>query len=129
MAAVESPFTNGSSRANGALNGNGDVHEPVSSEPAIPFDPSVFHSYLTSLLPPILGASPEELESIFDDEFEERVLRFVGEGGGVVYVVKKKDEQECTSAISRAAIRLTDTRSSRGRTPYLLLQANTEPHL
>ena len=94
MAAVEPPFTNGIHRTNGALNGNGDVHEPISSEPAIPFDPSVFRSYLISLLPPILGASSEELDSIFDDDFDDRVSRFAGEGGGVVYVVKKKDEQE-----------------------------------
>ena len=97
MTSVESPLSNGTSRTNGALNGNGDLHEPISSEPAIPFDPSVFHSYLLSLLPPIIGASPEELESIFDDGFNERVSRFASEGGGVVYVVKKKDEQECTS--------------------------------
>ena len=96
MTSVESSLTNGISRTNGALNGNGDLHEPVSSEPAIPFDPQVFHSYLLSLLPPLLGASPEELESIFDDDFNDRVSRFAGEGGGVVYVVKKKDEQDCT---------------------------------
>ena len=41
-----------------------------------------------------MAASPEEVESIFDDEFEERVLKFSGEGGGVIYAVKKKDESE-----------------------------------
>ena len=97
MTSVESPLSNGTSRTNGALNGNGDLHEPISSEPAIPFDPSVFHSYLLSLLPPIFGASPEELESLFDEDFDDRCSRFAGEGGGVVYVVKKRDEQESQS--------------------------------
>ncbi len=98
MAGVESPLavTNGVGRTNGAVNGNGDLHDAI-SEPAISFDPAVFRSYLLSLLPPIFGASPEELESIFDEDFPARVARFAGEGGGVVYVVKKKDEQESQS--------------------------------
>ena len=41
-----------------------------------------------------VGAPSEELESIFDEDFDDRVARFAGEGGGVVYVVKKRDEQE-----------------------------------
>ena len=97
MAGVESPLApipNG--RTNGALNGNGDLHDGI-SEPAISFDPSVFRSYLLSLLPPIFGASPEELESLFDEDFDDRCSRFAGEGGGVVYVVKKRDEQESQS--------------------------------
>lgn len=98
MAGVESPLaplTNGIGRTNGngALNGNGDLHDGI-SEPAISFDPTVFRSYLLSLLPPILAALPEDLESIFDDDFHDRVSRFAGEGSGVLYVVKKKDEQE-----------------------------------
>lgn len=96
MAGVESPLapiTNGIHRANGALNGNGDLHDPI-IEPAIAFDPAVFRSYLLSLLPPLLGAPSEELESIYDEDFDDRVARFAGEGGGVVYVVKKRDEHE-----------------------------------
>ena len=42
----------------------------------------------------MLGASLDELEAIFDDEFEERASRFAAEGGGVIYVVKVKDESE-----------------------------------
>ena len=87
----------GSSPAKVATTSTSTSEKGWVSKPAIPFDPSVFHSYLLSLLPPIIGASPEELESIFDDGFNERVSRFASEGGGVVYVVKKKDEQECTS--------------------------------
>ena len=107
MAGVESPLaptTNGIHRTNGALNGNGDVHDPV-LQPAIAFDSSVLRSYLLSLLPPLLGAPPEELESIFDDDFDDRVSRFAGEGGGVVYVVKKRDEQESeATSLSRASL-------------------------
>jgi hypothetical protein len=67
---------------------NGPIDQP-------PFDSSVFRSYLLALLPPVLGAAPSELESIFDDdEFDERVSRFAAEGGGVIYVVKVRDEVE-----------------------------------
>ncbi|KAF8991378.1 dynein heavy chain, N-terminal region 1-domain-containing protein [Cyathus striatus] len=52
--------------------------------PAQNFDPEIFRGYLRSLLPPVVGAQPEE----------ERVLRFVNEPGGVVYVVKVRDESE-----------------------------------
>lgn len=89
MAAVEPALTNGSSgmHTNGALQDG-----PV--EPTIAFDPAVFRSYLLALLPPLLAALPDELESMFDDEFDERVSRFAGEGGGVIYVVKKRDEAD-----------------------------------
>ncbi|KAI0665821.1 dynein heavy chain [Trametes maxima] len=91
------PLTNDVGRPNGsALNGNvnGDVHDTPVTEPAIQLDPEVFRSYLLSLLPSIVGASPEELEPIFDEDFHERVSRFAGEGGGVIYVVKQKDDHE-----------------------------------
>ncbi|KAJ8475485.1 hypothetical protein ONZ51_g6524 [Trametes cubensis] len=109
MAGVEGPLTNGVSRTNGALNGNGDLHDPIPQESPIAFDPSLFRSYLLSLLPPIFGASPEELESIFDDDFHERVSRFAGEGGGVIYVVKKKDEQESEDTPPTYTYKLTPT--------------------
>ncbi|KIP08567.1 hypothetical protein PHLGIDRAFT_34940 [Phlebiopsis gigantea 11061_1 CR5-6] len=89
MASVEAPLTNGS----GAMHTNGTLQDgPVES--AITFDPAIFRSYLLALLPPFLAALPEEIESIFDEEFDERVLKFAAEGGGVIYVVKKKDEAE-----------------------------------
>ena len=92
MAAVESPLasipqTNGNGTANGVLHDG-----PVES--AISFDPSLFRSYLIALLPPVIGASPAELEYLFDEDFDERVQRFAGEGGGAIYVVKKRDEVE-----------------------------------
>lgn len=128
MAGVESPLpplTNG--RTNGALNGNGDLHDTI-SEPAIAFDPSVFRSYLLSLLPPILAAPSEDLESIFDDDFHDRVSRFAGEGTGVLYVVKKKDEQESESR-SPCLFVHTLSVSSRGRPTHLLLQAYADAYL
>ncbi|OSX67981.1 hypothetical protein POSPLADRAFT_1176995 [Postia placenta MAD-698-R-SB12] len=81
--------TNGTAHTNG----NGVLHDTL-VEPSITFDTSIFRSYLLALLPPVLAASPIELESLFDDEFDERVSRFAGEGGGVIHVVKHKDESE-----------------------------------
>ncbi|KAF8588444.1 dynein heavy chain protein 2 [Ramaria rubella] len=72
-----------------------DTAPPPAAAPSVPYDPSLFRSYLLSLLPPVIGASPEELEeTLFDNEFEERVSKFSGEGGNVIYVVKVKDEVE-----------------------------------
>lgn len=63
--------------------------------PAAAFDPALMQRYLLSLLPPIFGASSEELEAmLFDAEFEDRVTRFASESGGPLYVVKVKDEVE-----------------------------------
>ena len=77
-----------SSISNGAPSHDGPVDAPL------PFDVSLFRSYLLSLLPPVLGAYPEELISLFDDEFDEKVSRFAAEGGGVIYVVKVKEDTE-----------------------------------
>ncbi|KAJ4468639.1 hypothetical protein C8J55DRAFT_201221, partial [Lentinula edodes] len=69
--------------------------ETPPAEPTAPFfDPEIFRSYLLALLPPVIGAWPSDLERIFDADFEERVSRFSGEGGNVLYVVKAKDEVE-----------------------------------
>jgi len=76
--------------SNGALPHDG----PVDTTPPPAFDVSLFRSYLLSLLPLVLGASPEELASLFDDEFEERVIRFAADSGGVMYVVKVTEESE-----------------------------------
>lgn len=88
---LRSPPQLTSNGSNGLIPHENGIVEPTTIQP---FDTSVFQSYLTSLLPPVLGASPDELDSIFDDEFEERVSRFAAEGGGVIYVVKVKDELE-----------------------------------
>ncbi|KAJ3809625.1 dynein heavy chain, N-terminal region 1-domain-containing protein [Lentinula lateritia] len=73
---------------------NGHSETPP-AEPTAPFfDPEIFRSYLLALLPPVIGALPSDLERIFDTDFDERVSRFSGEGGDVLYVVKAKDEVE-----------------------------------
>ena len=99
MAAIESPVPpyatpNGVAHVNGNGNGNGIIHDGLSDGSASAFDPAVFREYLLALLPPMIGAAPADLESLFDDEFNERVQKFAGEGGGVIYVVKRKDEVE-----------------------------------
>ncbi|KAK7047179.1 dynein heavy chain [Paramarasmius palmivorus] len=67
---------------------------PAPEPPTSSFDPALFRSYLLALLPPVIGALPEELETLFDAEFDERVTRFAAEGGNVIYVVKSKDDVE-----------------------------------
>ncbi|KXN89130.1 Dynein heavy chain, cytoplasmic [Leucoagaricus sp. SymC.cos] len=69
---------------------NGDAVETSHST----FDPLIFRKYLLALLPPVIGADPADLDTLFDDEFEERVGRFATESGGVIYVVKTKDESD-----------------------------------
>jgi dynein heavy chain 1 len=83
MSALEPPLTP-------AVITNG--HEPP-AEPST-YDPGIFRDYLLALLPPVIGALPSELESLFDDAYEERVAQFAAEGGGVIYVIKVKDEVE-----------------------------------
>ncbi len=80
----QTSLTNGSTT-------NGD-HTPT--EPASSFDPDIFRRYLLSLLPPVLGANVADLNSLFDNEFEERVSRFATDTGGVIYVVQAKEEND-----------------------------------
>jgi hypothetical protein len=107
---MEGPYTpstpthlNGTNGINGTSPTPHDEAAPSSS-----FDPGIFRTYLLSLLPPVLGATPEELDSIFDDDFDERVARFAGEGIGVIYIVKRKDEVEGTSCIISAPSQLAN---------------------
>ena len=73
---------------------NGALSHDVEPSSSSPFDTSIFRSYLLALLPPVIGTSPAELQTLFDDEFDERVSRFATEGGEVIYVVKVKEESE-----------------------------------
>jgi hypothetical protein len=95
-----------------STNSNGIIPHDHGAIVSQPFDSSVFRSYLLSLLPPVLGASLQELESIFDDEFDERVSRFAAEGGVVIYVVKVRDEAEgeCMLGFSHDLVGLTPSR-------------------
>ena len=89
LRAMEAPFSPT------ATNGGGLSHDPP-AEPSSSFDPEIFRSYLSALLPPVIGALPSELDSLFDHDFDDRVARFAAEIGGVIYVVKVKDEAEGT---------------------------------
>ncbi|KAI0249468.1 cytoplasmic dynein heavy chain 1 [Lactifluus subvellereus] len=93
---MEGPYTPSTpTHVNGTngINGNSSIPHDEAA-PSSSFDPGIFRTYILSLLPPVLGASPEETESIFDGDFEERVTRFASEGTGVIYIVKRKDEVE-----------------------------------
>ncbi|KIM47305.1 hypothetical protein M413DRAFT_440753 [Hebeloma cylindrosporum] len=79
-------------------NGNHHDSPPATDGPPPPpvsnFDPDIFRAYLLSLLPPVIGAKPSDLHSLFDEEFDERVSRFAADTGGVIYVVQVKEESE-----------------------------------
>jgi hypothetical protein len=96
---MEGPYTpstlahvNGTNGINGSSSIPHDDAAPSSS-----FDPGIFRTYLLTLLPPVLGVTLEETESIFDGDFDERAARFASEGTGVIYIVKRRDEVEGTS--------------------------------
>ncbi|KAG9008851.1 hypothetical protein FRB94_012820 [Tulasnella sp. JGI-2019a] len=81
----------------GSVNGNGinGINGNGTASTSTAFDTELFTQYLLSLLPPVIGATQVELEeTLFDDEYEERVTRFASEGGNVLYVQKVKDEDE-----------------------------------
>jgi hypothetical protein len=50
--------------------------------------------YLLALLPPVIGANPVDLESLLDDEFNARVIRFASEIGGGIYVIQMKEDSD-----------------------------------
>jgi len=95
---MEGPYTLSiSTHVNGTNGINGTSPTPQDeAAPSSSFDPAIFRSYLLSLLPPVLGATPDDIESIFDSEFDENVTRFASEGTGVIYIVKRRDEVEGT---------------------------------
>lgn len=112
-----------------AVNGVHSETPQVVAAASTAYDPSLFRAYLLALLPPVIGASAEELEAtLFDHEFEERVSKFSGEGGSVIYVVKVKDEVE------GEFIRMYGTREiinlvHRRRTGHLFLFTYSPPRL
>ena len=76
------------------VNGTNGHHDGL-LEPTTQFDVSLFRSYLSALLPPVVGASLEELDDLFESgDFHETVLKFVGEGSDVIYVVKRRVDLE-----------------------------------
>lgn len=104
--ATADPFLVPPSHTNGINGTNGAHHEgPLDTSPSA-FDSTLLRSYLLALLPPLLGAGPEDLYSVFDDDFEERVARFASEGNGVMYVSKLKHEIEGTHPLTHQSASL-----------------------
>ncbi|KAF5382234.1 hypothetical protein D9757_008925 [Collybiopsis confluens] len=82
---MDPPTTNGHSP---------DPHADSPAETPVFFDTDVFRAYLLALLPPVIGASPSEIQDgLFQlKDFDGRVSTFAAEGSGVLYIVKAKDE-------------------------------------
>ncbi|KAJ7572466.1 dynein heavy chain, N-terminal region 1-domain-containing protein [Mycena floridula] len=80
-----------------ATNGSNDdtiASVDAPAEPATPFPPEIFRSYLQAVLPAVLGALPDEILALLaDEDFDDKVSKFVGEGG-VIYVVKIVEGEE-----------------------------------
>ena len=76
------------------LNGLNGHDTPAEPTPTVPVDTNAFKGYLLALLPPLIGADPTDLESIFDEEYDDRVSRFATEPNTVLYVVKEREELE-----------------------------------
>jgi len=76
------------------VNGTNGNHDGL-LEPTTQFDISLFQSYLSALLPPVVGALPEELDDLFESsDFHETVSKFAAEGSDVIYVVKRRVDLE-----------------------------------
>lgn len=60
----------------GPVNGTNGNHDEL-LEPTTQFDVSLFRSYLSALLPPVVGALPDELDDVFESgDFDETVSKF-----------------------------------------------------
>jgi len=76
------------------VNGTNGHHDGL-LEPTTQFDVSLFQSYLSALLPPVVGALPEELDDLFESsDFNETASKFATEGSDVIYVVKRRVDLE-----------------------------------
>ena len=105
-------------------NGSLNHQEP---EPTSAFDPEIFRTYLLSLLPPVIGAYPSDLGSLFDEEFDARVARFASDTGGVIYVVKVKEESEGMSPYFTYPTNLTF--SARWHPSHVFISSYRATHL
>ena len=76
------------------VNGTNGNHDGL-LEPTTQFVISLFQSYLSALLPPVVGALPEEMDDLFEpSDFHETVSKFAAEGSDVIYVVKRQVDLE-----------------------------------
>ncbi|CCO26269.1 Dynein heavy chain, cytoplasmic AltName: Full=Dynein heavy chain, cytosolic [Rhizoctonia solani AG-1 IB] len=77
--------------ANGTPVLTSDATLPIPPAPASSFDPAQFRTYLLALLPPVIGATVDEIEAtLFDSEFDEKSTRFAAEGTEAIYIVKTR---------------------------------------
>ncbi|KAF7327657.1 hypothetical protein MKEN_00345100 [Mycena kentingensis (nom. inval.)] len=76
-----SPPTNGA---------NGLDHSTPPPAAVVPFDAETFRAYLRALLPPVIAALPGDVESLFDDSFDDRVAKFASDPAATLYVVKSR---------------------------------------
>lgn len=102
-----------------------------SSAPLTSFDPAVFKSYLLALLPPVLDASLEDLQdTLFDDEFDDRAVKFASDGGGVVYIAKTRlDSEGMQNALVLCGRRACSLVACRRRATVLLIPPFPSPRL
>ena len=76
------------------VNGTNGHHDGL-LEPTMQFDIYLFRSYLSTLLPPVVGALPEELDDLFESgDFHETVSKLAAEGSDVIYLVKRRVDLE-----------------------------------
>ena len=102
MTAIESGMAPLSPPTNGTLApADGLPDGAPTPPPTSTFDPALMRPYLLALLPPMLGCMQAELEDqLFDADYEERVTRFAAEGGGPLYIVKRKEGVEGTGRVT-----------------------------
>ena len=82
------------------VNGTNGIHDAL-LEPTTQFDASLFRSYLSALLSPVVGASPEELGDLFEpNDFDEITV----EGSNVIYVVKRRVVREGSAFCDRSSL-------------------------
>ncbi|QRW27158.1 dynein heavy chain, cytoplasmic [Rhizoctonia solani] len=119
-------YTNGT---NGTPVLNSDAALPIPPAPASSFDPAQFRTYLLALLPPVIGATVDEIEAtLFDSEFDEKLTRFAAEGVEAIYIVKTRagePEEDATPTYSYTLTQQLQYNSSNVTTLALIKRTPT----
>ncbi|ELU44462.1 dynein heavy chain [Rhizoctonia solani AG-1 IA] len=119
-------YTNGT---NGTPVLNSDAALPIPPAPASSFDPAQFRTYLLALLPPVIGATVDEIEAtLFDSEFDEKSTRFAAEGVEAIYIVKTRagePEEDATPTYSYTLTQQLQYNSSNVTTLALIKRTPT----
>ncbi|KAF8710762.1 dynein heavy chain, partial [Rhizoctonia solani] len=108
---------------------NSDAALPIPPAPASSFDPAQFRTYLLALLPPVIGATVDEIEAtLFDSEFDEKSTRFAAEGVEAIYIVKTRagePEEDATPTYSYTLTQQLQYNSSNVTTLALIKRTPT----